>query len=129
MFDRERPSFEDSNNVTVKRCFFAYEFAVNYIKNKTTADIGCADGYGTHYLAGYSLHTTGVDYSETTIQAAKNKHAAIKNLDFKSGKVPPIPLPDNSMDVVTAFQFIEHIHSRPEFMKDVKRVLKPGGVF
>jgi ubiquinone/menaquinone biosynthesis C-methylase UbiE len=129
MFDRERPSFEDSNNVTVKRCFFAYEFAVNYIKNKTTADIGCADGYGTHYLAGYSTHTTGVDYSEVTIQEARKKHASIKNLDFKSGKVPPIPLPDNSMDVITAFQFIEHIQSRPEFMKDVKRVLKPGGIF
>jgi ubiquinone/menaquinone biosynthesis C-methylase UbiE len=129
MFDRERPSFEDSNNVTVKRCFFAYEFAVNYIKNKTTADIGCADGYGTHYLAGFSSHTTGVDYSEVTIQEARKKHASIKNLDFKSGKVPPIPLPDNSMDVITAFQFIEHIQLRPEFMKDVKRVLKPGGVF
>ena len=54
MFDRERPSFEDSNNVTVKRCFFAYEFASEHVKNKTTADIGCADGYGTQFLADYS---------------------------------------------------------------------------
>jgi len=34
MFDRERPSFEDSNNVTVQRCFYAYEFAKPYITNK-----------------------------------------------------------------------------------------------
>lgn len=129
MFDRERPSFEDSNNVTVQRCFFAYEFAVDFIRDKITADIGCADGYGTHYLAGFSKYTTGVDYSEATLEVAREKHAAIRNLEFRASKVPPIPLEDNSMEVVTAFQFIEHIHDRKAFMEDVKRVLKPGGIF
>lgn len=129
MFDRERPSFEDSNNVTVQRCFYAYEFARDYVKGKNTADIGCADGYGTQYLADYTQSTIGVDYSETTIEAARAKHASKKNLSFKSGSVPPIPLENESVDVVTAFQFIEHIHDRVGFMKDVHRVLKPGGVF
>ena len=129
MFDRERPSFEDSNNVTVKRCFFAYEFAVSYVKGKHTADIGCADGYGTQYLADYTQSTIGVDYSEATLVEARKKHIAKTNLSFISGSVPPIPLPDESLDVLTAFQFIEHIHDRAGFMKDVKRVLKPGGIF
>lgn len=129
MFDRERPSFEDSNNVTVQRCFYAYEFAVPFLKDKETADIGCADGYGTHYLAGFTKETIGVDYSEATLIEARKKHAAIQNLSFVSGSVPPIPLPDNSRDVITAFQFIEHIHHRLEFMQEVKRVLRPGGVF
>lgn len=129
MFDRERPSFEDSNNVTVKRCFFAYEFARDYVAGKVTADVGCADGYGTQYLADFTQSTTGIDYSEQTIAEARNKHASKSNLSFKAGSVPPIPLPDESVDVLTAFQFIEHIHPRLDFMKDVKRVLKPGGVF
>lgn len=129
MFDRERPSFEDSNNVTVQRCFYAYEFARDYVKGKKSADIGCADGYGTQYLADYTESTIGVDYSEVTIEAARSKHASKTNLSFKSGKVPPIPLDSESVDVVTAFQFIEHIHDRVGFMKDVHRVLKPGGVF
>lgn len=129
MHDRERPSFEDSNNVTVQRCFYAYEFARDYIRDKDTADIGCADGYGTTYQADYTKSTIGVDYSEVTIEEAKKKHAAKTNLSFKSGKVPPIPLEDNSKDVVTAFQFIEHIEDRLGFIKDVHRVLKPGGVF
>lgn len=129
MFDRERPSFEESNNVTVKRCFFAYEFAREYVKNKQTADIGCADGYGTQYLAAFTQSTIGVDYSEATIAEARKKHADKTNLSFISGSVPPIPLADESVDVVTAFQFIEHIHERTAFMRDVKRVLKPGGIF
>ncbi len=129
MFDRERPSFEDSNNVTVQRCFYAYEFARDFIRDKETADIGCADGYGTTYLADYTKSTVGVDYSEVTIEDARKKHAAKTNLTFKAGKVPPIPLDNNSKDVVTAFQFIEHIEDRIGFIKDVYRVLKPGGVF
>ncbi len=129
MFDRERPSFEESNNVTVKRCFFAYEWAIPFLRDKNTADIGCADGYGTQYLANYTNSTVGVDYSEKTIQEAREKHKAKENLSFVSGKVPPIPLESNSKDVVTAFQFIEHIENRKSFMEDVKRVLKPGGVF
>lgn len=129
MFDRERPSFEDSNNVTVKRCFFAYEWAREYVKGKETADIGCADGYGTQYLADYTKNTIGVDYSEVTIAEARKKHAAKTNLSFISGKVPPIPLESESKELVTAFQFIEHIENRKGFMQDVMRVLKPGGTF
>lgn len=129
MFDRERPSFEDSNNVTVQRCFFAYEFALPYIQSKVTADIGCADGYGTQFIAQHSLSTTGVDYSHETLADARLKHKHLSNLTFVQGSVPPLPLADNSCDVVTAFQFIEHIHQRQKFMQEVKRVLKPGGVF
>ncbi|MCF8255144.1 MAG: class I SAM-dependent methyltransferase [Bacteroidia bacterium] len=129
MFDRERPSFEDSNNVTVKRCFFAYEWAIQFLKGKETADIGCADGYGTQFLANYTKNTIGVDYSEATIELARNQHKEKLNLSFISGKVPPLPLETESRDVVTAFQFIEHIHPRKAFMEDVKRVLRPGGVF
>jgi 2-polyprenyl-3-methyl-5-hydroxy-6-metoxy-1,4-benzoquinol methylase len=129
MFDRERPSFEESNNVTVQRCFYAYEFAKPFITDKVTADIGCADGYGTQFLADFTKSTVGVDYSEVTIAEARIKHVSKTNLTFKAGKVPPIPLADESMDVVTAFQFIEHIELRKAFMEDVKRVLKPGGIF
>lgn len=128
-FDRERPSFEDSNNVTVKRCFFAYEWAVEYVKGKKIADIGCADGYGTQSYATHVESVIGVDYSEPTLVKAREKYTHLKNLSFISGKVPPLPLESNSLDVITAFQFIEHIEDRAGFMKDVMRVLKPGGVF
>ena len=128
-FDRERPSFEDSNNVTVKRCFFAYEWALQYVKGKSIADIGCADGYGTQSYANHVESVIGVDYSEPTLKIAREKYKHLTNLSFISGKVPPLPLESNSLDVITAFQFIEHIEDRAGFMKDVMRVLKPGGVF
>lgn len=126
---RERPSFEEANNVTVKRCFYAYEFARNYIANKDVADIGCGPAYGSSDMAKYAKSVTGVDYSQETIDDNISQHAAVNNLKFVRSVVPPINLPDASMDVVTAFQFIEHIQDQAGFIKDVFRVLKPGGVF
>ncbi len=129
IFDRERPSFEPSNNVTVKRCFFAYEFAEGYVKDKDVADIGCGTGYGTVHLSQFAKTATGVDYSAETLEESRKQYADIKNLNFVHGEVPPVPLESESMDVVTAFQFIEHIQNPVDFIQDVYRVLKPGGVF
>lgn len=127
--DRERPSFEESNNVTVKRCFYAYEWAEQFIKGKRIADIGCGTGYGTVHMAPMAEHATGVDYSAETVAQNKKDNAHIPNLDFITCKVPPITLPDESVDVVTAFQFIEHLDDPLGFIKEAKRILKPGGVF
>ena len=127
--DRERPSFEASNNVTVKRCFYAYEFAEQYVKGKHIADIGCGTGYGTVHLAKFAQHAIGVDYSAETVEQNKKDNATVANLEFITCTVPPITLPDASVDVVTAFQFIEHLSDPLGFIKEAKRILKPGGVF
>jgi 2-polyprenyl-3-methyl-5-hydroxy-6-metoxy-1,4-benzoquinol methylase len=126
---RERPSFEEANNVTVKRCFYAYEYARNFIKDKVVADIGCGPAYGSSDMARYAASVTGVDYSQATIDENAKQHASVSNLKFVQSIVPPVKLADQSMDVVTAFQFIEHIGDQASFIKDVYRVLKPGGVF
>lgn len=127
--DRERPSFEESNNVTVKRCFYAYEFAEEYIKGKRIADIGCGTGYGTIHMAQLAEHAVGVDYSAETVAQNKKDNAQVENLEFITCTVPPITLPDASFDVVTAFQFIEHLDDPMGFIKEAKRILKPGGTF
>ena len=129
VYDRERPTFEESNNVTIKRCFFAYEFAVPHIKGKVIADVGCGNGYGSVYMSEFAQSVIGLDYSEATVAENNKRHENVQNLHFKSCKVPPLALEAESVDVVTAFQFIEHIHERKAFIQDVKRVLKPGGVF
>lgn len=127
--DRERPSFEPENNVTVKRCFYAYEWAADYVKEKSVADIGCGTGYGTIHLAQYAANAIGLDYSAETVSQNLKDNAHIANLSFMECAVPPICLPDESYDVITAFQFIEHLDDPKGFIKDSLRVLKPGGVF
>lgn len=128
MSSHERAHDDDSNNVTYQRCQFAYEYAVPVIKGKKVLDVGCGNAYGTALMARDAQYITGVDYDPVTVSENKEKYKDIKNLDFMQGAVPPLPIADGSYDVITAFQFIEHIEKRKDFLKECIRVLKPGGV-
>ena len=43
------------------------------------------------------------------------------------GILPAIPLPAASFDVVIASQVLEHIVRQKRFIREIRRVLKPGG--
>ncbi len=128
--DYERPANIDYNNVTYQRCQFAYDhFAIPYIIGKKVLDVGCGHGFGTAELAKHALEVTGVDYSARTIEANNARYAkAFPNLRFIQNRVPQLNFPDESFDVVTSFQFIEHLEARTEFVRETYRVLKPNGV-
>jgi 2-polyprenyl-3-methyl-5-hydroxy-6-metoxy-1,4-benzoquinol methylase len=124
----ERADEALANNVTYQRCLYAYDFATSYISGKKVVDVGCGLAYGTSLMASHAEHITGIDYDQETIAANKTRYKDIPNLHFLQSAVPPLALENNTVDVVTAFQFIEHIEKRNEFIKDVLRVLRPGGV-
>lgn len=127
MSTHERAHHDEANNVTYQRCQFAYEYAIDFIKGKRVLDVGCGNAYGTALMAKNANEITGLDYDQSTIDSNKETYKDIGNLNFQRGTIPPLPFEDNSFDVITAFQFIEHIEKRNDFLKDCIRVLKPGG--
>ena len=127
MSSHERAHHDDSNNVTYQRCQFAYEFAKPLIQGKKVLDVGCGLAYGTALMAGSAANITGIDYDKLTVEENRRNYSKILNLDFQHAVIPPLPFEDQSYDIITAFQFIEHIHPRKEFIRECLRVLKPGG--
>lgn len=127
MSTHERAHQDEANNVTYQRCQFAYEFARPRIKGKTVLDVGCGNAYGTVLMAEDAAEINGLDYDSGTISSNRERYKDKTNLRFHQAEIPPLPFGDASFDVVTAFQFIEHIHRRKEFIAECLRVLKPGG--
>jgi ubiquinone/menaquinone biosynthesis C-methylase UbiE len=127
MSSHERAHHDDANNVTYQRCQYAYEFAKPFITGKKVLDVGCGLAYGTALMAKDADMITGLDYDKETIEQNKNEYKAISNLNFQQASIPPLPFEDATYDVITAFQFIEHIHHRKQFLMESLRVLKPGG--
>lgn len=127
MSSHERAQHDEANNVTYQRCQFAYEFAQSYIKGKRVLDVGCGNAYGTAIMAGFAKEIVGLDYDLDTITINRTTYNDIPNISFEQAAIPPIPYKDGSFEVITAFQFIEHIESRKEFLKECLRVLIPGG--
>jgi ubiquinone/menaquinone biosynthesis C-methylase UbiE len=103
-----------------------YLFAAQCVRGLAVLDIACGEGYGSALLAAGAASVVGVDVSAETIAHAKRKYR-LANLRFLNGECRSIPLKAQSVDVVVSFETIEHLEEHEVFMRDIRRVLKPGG--
>ncbi len=104
-----------------------YIAAEDLVKGKIVLDIATGSGYGAKLLAKNAKKVFGVDVDADSIEYAKENFYGT-NIEYLVGDGESIPLPDNSIDVVTTFETIEHIKDYQKFIKEVKRVLKPDGL-
>ncbi len=104
-----------------------YAMALQMSEGKNVLDIACGEGYGANLLASSSGVVTAVDADPLTISRAKEKYRS-PNIQFMTGSVLDIPVPDNSVDLVTCFETLEHLEEHEKMMQELKRVLKPDGL-
>ena len=104
-----------------------YLFAKQLSFGKRVLDIASGEGYGSALLAQSAISVIGVDISPDAVAHANIKYQA-DNLEFKFGSCAAIPLTDHSVDVVVSFETIEHHDEHDAMMRDIKRVLAPGGL-
>ena len=97
---------------------------------RTVLDLGCGGGFMSEALAARGAKVIGVDVSRGAIGVAK-RHAASGGLAIRylvaSGE--GLPLPDASVDCVVCVDVLEHVRSLDQVLDEVRRVLRPGGVF
>ncbi len=91
-------------------------------------DLGIGDGVYTIKIAKEinASETYGVDYPVKVVQGSAHEILKCFELDLSRDK---IPLPDNSVDVVTALEVIEHLVNPDNMLKEVYRILRPHGYF
>lgn len=103
-----------------------YVLALDYVRDKAVLDIACGTGYGLAFLKRTAKSVTGVDVD---IEAARE---ALSECDTNKTRVllgdgTNLPFNDESFDVVTSFETLEHLHARPAFLSELKRILKSQG--
>lgn len=114
------------NRATIEH-LHRYAIATKYVKNKVVLDIASGEGYGTNLLSQHANFVFGVDIDLKTIEEAKQKYIS-NNINFLEGNTSEIPLEDDSVDVVVSFETIEHHSEHQEMIREIKRVLKKGGI-
>ncbi len=97
-------------------------------------DIGCSNGSLLLHLLNtvgerFALEGTGVDISAFDVAFARRRAAffGVANCRFEVADGQRLPFPDASFDVVTALEIIEHLAEPAHLLKEIRRVLKPGG--
>ena len=95
-------------------------------KSGKLLDIGCNYGFFLRVCEPY-FETYGVDISQYAIFQAKNHAPKSKILycDVQKG----MPFKNETFDVVTMFDLLEHLANYPYVLKEIYRILSPDGVF
>lgn len=100
----------------------------------TILDVGCGGGRTIHKLAKLApegkIH--GIDYGKGSVAAARMTNAALVaagRVDIAYGSVSALPFVDDSFDLVTASETTYYWPDLVNDMREVRRVLKPGGTF
>jgi len=92
-------------------------------------DLGCGPGMIAAWLQDHCALTDllGVDLSPNFVEEARKLHPCIK---FQQGDMLALDFPDDSWAGVAAFYSLIHIPRERvvEALKEIKRVLKPGGL-
>jgi rhodanese-related sulfurtransferase/SAM-dependent methyltransferase len=99
---------------------------------ETVLDLGCGAGLDL-YLHAQKVGPTGklygLDLSQAMLDKARGNLAAVgvTNVDWLHAPADAIPLPDRSVDLVTANGIFNLSPDKDAVMREVARVLRPGG--
>jgi ubiquinone/menaquinone biosynthesis C-methylase UbiE len=88
-------------------------------------DLGCGDSlFGQ--MAGFPTKGYGVDYDKASLAAARQLGSTLELVQADAGQ---LPLPDQCISVCLSNSVLEHLPDLGKCLKEVRRVLKPGGLF
>jgi len=104
-----------------------YLLALELAKGRDVLDVACGEGYGSHLLATTARTVVGVDIDAEVIRHAAEKYR-LPNLRFAQGDCAALPLESGSMDMVVSFETIEHHDQHEAMLREIRRVLRPGGL-
>ena len=112
-----------SDNPLHQRLLKAYHVAAPFVKGDVL-ELGCGEGRGVDIISKNADSYLALDKIPEVINTLAEK---FPDQQFKQALFPPMDLPDESFDTVVNFQVIEHIKDDHLFLKEIARVLKPGG--
>ncbi|MBK9638573.1 MAG: class I SAM-dependent methyltransferase [Bacteroidetes bacterium] len=103
----------------------------------TVLELGCGIGYQSAFLSKISTKVIATDLEEEDLathapgmKKAKSLHDQlnIKNVELIPCSAEELPFADQSFDMVYSSHVLEHIPDRSKALKEIYRVLKPGGI-
>jgi ubiquinone/menaquinone biosynthesis C-methylase UbiE len=96
-----------------------------------TLDIATGAGHALRAAAPYSGYALAVDLTAEMLKVAREhlSGAGLNQMGYMQARADRLPLPDESVNLVTCRIACHHFSSIPDFLSEVRRVLAPQGSF
>ena len=107
--------------------FYTAHFSLHetFYEGKTIVDIGCGPR-GSLEWASMAHQRIGLDpLASEYLKLGASEH----NMEYIDSPSENIPLEDESCDAVFSFNSLDHVESIEKTISEIKRIVKPGGMF
>jgi len=102
----------------------------------TVLDLGCGSGAFTPFVArtvGEQGKVYAVDIQPAMLQQlerklAKAENQDIRNIELKQASAYDLPFEDGALDLVYMVTVLQEIPDRGKALREIRRILKPGGI-
>jgi len=87
-------------------------------------DVGCATGIFLNGMQNLDWEVAGIEPNEKAAAYARKRF----DIDVFTGYLNEAHYPDDTFDVITIWDVLEHVPEPEDFINEIYRVLKPGGL-
>ena len=119
-FDSKMNMYDTNKRVEV----FFNELLVEDISGKILLDAGCGTGWFSKAAVERGANVTSMDLGENLLGKVKEKCNSTRVV----GSILEMPFEDNFFDIVVSSEVIEHTPDLEKAIREIYRVLKPGGI-
>ena len=96
-------------------------------RDRIAADIGSGTGFMSEGLIRLGVRVIAIDQSEAMLEVLRNKFPANGALEVRRGYADDIPIADDAVDYAFANMYLHHVEKPPHAIREMVRILKPGG--
>jgi ubiquinone/menaquinone biosynthesis C-methylase UbiE len=94
---------------------------------QVAVDLGAGTGFITEGLLRAGLRVIAVDASQAMLEEVRRKFASSDLLDLRLGEAERLPVEDAAVDRVLANMYLHHVERPAHAIREMARILKPGG--
>ncbi len=92
-------------------------------------EIGCGMGDDTSQWATRNMQVTALDLTEPAVECTRMRLKTCGlDAEVKTGNAENLDFPNSTFDIVYSFGVLHHSPDTPQTIREVRRVLKPGGL-